>query len=268
MARLQATIMGCGSSFGVPRFGNDWGACDPTEPKNRRSRCALLIERFGDGPIPTTLLVDTGPDIRNQLLTADVKHIDAVIYTHHHADHIHGIDDLRAAWQNSKKLVDVYADAATIARLDQAFGYCFSSPPGSNYPPILKHHCVVAGSRIAVNGAGGPIDCLLFRQIHGKIESLGIRVGDLAYSCDISDLSDKSRPMVAGVGTWIVDALRYREHPSHFSVSQSLSWIDRLRPRRAILTHMHTDLDYRQLKQELPNHVEPAYDGMKIEITE
>jgi len=266
MAKLRATILGCGSSFGVPRFGNDWGACDPAEPRNRRSRCALLIERFNVGPTPTTVLIDTGPDIRNQLLAADVKHIDGVIYTHQHADHTHGIDDLRAAWQNSKKLVDVYADAPTIARLDQAFGYCFQSPSGSLYPPILKHHLVTAESSITINGAGGPIEFGLFRQIHGNIDSLGIRVGDLAYSCDVSDIPDESKLPLSGVGVWIVDALRYRDHPSHFSVSQSLSWIDCLAPRRAILTHMHTDLDYSKLKQELPEHVEPAYDGMRIDL--
>jgi phosphoribosyl 1,2-cyclic phosphate phosphodiesterase len=267
MARLRATILGCGASFGVPRFGNDWGNCDPDEPKNRRSRCALLIERFGDGPTPTTVLVDTGPDIRNQLLAANVKHIDGVIYTHFHADHIHGIDDLRAAWQNSKQLVNVFADAATIARLEQGFGYCFHAPPGSSYPPIMKHHLVKADSSVTVTGAGGPIELQLFRQVHGDIESLGIRVGELAYSCDISDLPAKSEAMLAGISVWIVDALRTRDHPNHFSVTQALSWIGRVNPRRAILTHMHTDLDYQTLQQELPDHVEPAFDGMQIDLT-
>lgn len=268
MARLRATILGCGSSFGVPRFGNDWGACDPNEPKNRRSRCALLIERFDKGAKPTTIIVDTGPDIRAQMLTADVKHIDAVIYTHSHADHIHGIDDLRAAWQDTKKLVNVYSDAPTIERLEHAFSYCFRSPQGSEYPPILKNNVVEPGSSIRIDGAGGPVDVSFFQQVHGNINTLGVRVGDLAYSCDVSALPDESLPSLRGLGTWIVDALRYRDHPNHFSVSQSLAWIERLTPQRAILTHMHTDLDYSKLKQELPEHVEPAYDGMQIEVND
>jgi phosphoribosyl 1,2-cyclic phosphate phosphodiesterase len=249
--------MGCGSSPGVPRIGNDWGACDPEEPKNRRTRCSLLIERVDGGEAPTSILVDTGPDLRAQLLAANVRHVDGVIYTHCHADHLHGIDDLRAFWLASKRLIDVYADPPTIARLEQGFGYCFRSPEGSFYPPILKHHPIASGSSIEI---------LPFRQVHGDIDSLGFRIGGLAYSCDVSDLPADSIAALAGLDVWIVDALRYREHPSHFNVDQSLAWIDRIRPRRAILTHMHNDLDYRRLMDELPSHVEPAYDGMQIEF--
>jgi len=266
MARLRVTIMGCGSSPGVPRIGNDWGACDPNEPKNRRSRCSLLIERFGKGDTPTTIVVDTGPDFRTQLLAARVNHIDGVIYTHSHADHIHGIDDLRAIWQSSKKLVDIYADAPTINRLEQAFGYCFASPAGSFYPPMLKHHAVEVGAPIKINGAGGPVEIRTFRQVHGDIVTLGLRVGGLAYSCDISDLPPESLDAVRKLDVWIVDALRHRTHPSHFSVAESLDWIGRIKPRRAILTHMHTDLDYQQLCRDLPDHVAPAYDGMQLEL--
>jgi len=268
MARLRATIMGCGSSPGVPRIGNDWGACDPKEPKNRRTRCSLLIERFESGEAPTTVLVDTGPDLRAQLLAADVRHIDGVIYTHAHADHLHGIDDLRAFWLSSKRLIDVYATAPTISRLEEGFGYCFHSPEGSFYPPILKHHQIASGASITITGPGGPIVILPFRQTHGDIESLGFRVGGLAYSCDLSDLPDDSVAALGGLEVWIVDALRYRPHPSHLNVEQSLGWIDRLGPRRAILTHMHTDLDYQRLKSELPSHVEPGFDGMQIELTD
>lgn len=263
---VRVTILGCGSSPGVPRIGNDWGACDPREPRNRRSRCALLIQRFGDVADPTTVLVDTGPDVRSQLLAADVRHIDGVVYTHPHADHIHGIDDLRAVWQNSKRLVDVYADASTKARLDQAFGYCFEAPPGSFYPPILQHHPIVAGSTVTITGGGGPIDILPFRQIHGDLDSLGLRVERLAYSCDISHVPSESEAYVSGLDVWIVDALRYRQHPSHFSVADALTWIDKLKPKRAVLTHMHTDLDYGRLKKELPPHVEPGFDGMEIQL--
>ncbi len=144
-ARHRATILGCGASPGVPRIGNDWGACDPDEPKNRRTRCSLLLERFDGDPTPTRILVDTGPDMRAQLLTAGVGAIDAVVYTHAHADHVHGIDDLRVFWQNTKQRVDVYGDNATMTHLERTFGYCFRSPAGSLYPPILTAHPHRAG---------------------------------------------------------------------------------------------------------------------------
>jgi phosphoribosyl 1,2-cyclic phosphate phosphodiesterase len=266
MAKLIATILGCGSSPGVPRIGNDWGVCDPAEPKNRRTRCTLLIERFGDGPRPTRVLVDTGPDIRAQLLAADVGHVDGVLYTHAHADHLHGIDDLRAFWLEARRLVDVYSDAATKARLDAAFGYCFATPPGSFYTPILKHHEIAPGQPLTIAGAGGPISVLPYRQIHGDIDSLGFRVGGLAYSCDVSDLPAESASALSDLDVWIVDALRHKTHPSHFSVGEALEWIDRLKPRHAILTHMHSDLDYATLRRELPQGVEPGFDGMRIEF--
>jgi phosphoribosyl 1,2-cyclic phosphate phosphodiesterase len=264
MATLKATIHGCGSSPGVPRIGNDWGACDPHEPKNRRSRCSLLIERYEDNLRPTRVLVDTGPDMRSQLLAANVDHLDGVVYTHAHADHIHGIDDLRAFWLNTKKLVDVYSDAPTKARLDEAFGYCFRTAPGSFYPPILKHHAIEAGTALTFDGPGGPVTLMPCRQVHGDIDTLGLRVGGLAYSCDVSDVPAESMSGITGLEVWIVDALRYTPHPSHFSVSDALRWIERVAPRRAILTHMHADLDYRALRRELPAHVEPAYDGMTV----
>ena len=262
---LRATILGCGPSHGVPRLGPDWGACDPAEPRNRRSRCALLVERFGtDGGRPTRVLVDTGPDMRTQLLAAQVDHLDAVLYTHAHADHTHGIDDLRGFWLGDKRRIDVHADDATMARLVEAFRYCFETPPGSSYPPILNRHRVVAGTPLTVNGAGGPVTVLPFRQVHGDIESMGYRFGGLAYSADISDVPPESLGAVSGLDVWIVDALRHSFHPSHFSVAQSLAWIERVRPRRAILTHMHSDLDYRTLAAALPAGVEPAFDGMQV----
>ena len=264
--RLKVTVLGCGSSPGVPRIGNDWGACDPTEPRNRRLRCSILIERIKNGGV-TRVLVDTGPDIRAQMLAAGVNSLDAVVYTHSHADHTHGIDDLRAFWQNSRRLVDIYADAATTERLKQAFGYCFETVPGGSYPPILKHHPIAAGRPLTIDGAGGAMTITPFRQIHGEIDTLGLHVGGLAYSCDVSDLPEASLPALAGLDVWIVDALRYKPHPSHFSLSETLQWIDRVRPHRAILTHMHTDLDYATLTREMPQGVEPAYDGMQIELS-
>ncbi len=266
MTKLVATILGCGSSPGVPRIGNDWGACDPKEPKNRRLRCSLLIEQTSDHGRKTVVLIDTGPDVRAQLLGANVNQLDAVLYTHAHADHSHGIDDLRVFWQNTKRRVDVFADAATLARFNEAFAYCFKTPAGSDYPPILEAHEVTPGIPFAIDGPGGSIDFLPYRQVHGDIHTLGYRVGNLAYSCDVSALPDETLTHLSGLDTWIVDALRYRPHPSHFSVRDTLAWIDRLKPRRAVLTHMHIDLDYQRLRRELPANVEPGYDGMIIEI--
>ncbi len=265
-ARLKATILGCGSSPGVPRIGNDWGACDPDEPRNRRTRCSLLLERFDGGETPTRVLVDTGPDMRAQLLAADVSFIDAVIYTHAHADHTHGIDDLRAFAQNTRQLVSTYADEKTQAHLERAFGYCFTRPPGSGYPPILRHTPMPAEAPVTIAGAGGPLIVTPFRQIHGDIETMGLRIGGLAYSPDISDVPEASLPYLADLDVWIVDALRYRPHPSHFSLSQSVDWSKRLGVRRAVFTHMHIDLDYATLRRELPEGCEPAYDGMVIEL--
>jgi phosphoribosyl 1,2-cyclic phosphate phosphodiesterase len=265
--RARAIILGCGASPGVPRLGNDWGACDPSEPRNRRTRTALLLERFAAGSRPTRVLVDTGPDVRAQLLAANVDAVDAVVYTHAHADHTHGIDELRVLAQNKRGLVDVYADDATAAHLERTFGYCFRAPAGSLYPPILRMHRIVPGVALTIAGPGGEVVLMPLRQIHGEIDSLCLRTGDLAYSCDVSDLPPDTERALGGLGAWIVDGLRDTPHVSHFSVSDALGWIERLRPKRAILTHMTNDLDYQALKRRLPPHVEPAYDGMILEFS-
>lgn len=259
----RLTILGCGSSGGVPRIGAMWGKCDPQEPRNRRRRCAVLVERFG-GQGATRVLVDTPPDIREQLLDTRVTWIDGVVYTHDHADHTHGIDDLRMVAYAMKKRIDTWFDAATRASLESRFGYCFATPPGSAYAPIMVPHDIRAGETIRIDGAGGPIDVVAIPQVHGDIASLGLRVGKLAYSPDISALPDGAEAMLQGLDHWIVDALRYTAHPSHFSVKQALAWIERLGVKHGVLTHMTTDLDYAALKRELPPHVEPAYDGMQI----
>ena len=262
---LTFTILGCASSGGVPRAALGWGACDPNNPKNRRRRCALLVERRGPDGV-TCLLIDTGPDLREQLIDAKVDWLDAVLYTHEHADHTHGIDDLRALFIRHRKRLEVYANDATSRMLMTRFAYCFAQPAGSDYPPILNMHELVAGRPLTVDGKGGPIAVLPFAQDHGDICSLGFRFGSVAYSSDLHDMPDDSAAALAGLDLWIVDALRYMPHPSHFSVADALAWIDRLRPARAILTNMHADLDYEALRVSLPAAVEPAYDGMRIEI--
>ncbi len=261
---LKITVLGCGSSPGVPRIGNDWGACDSGNPKNRRLRTALLVERFSAAGGVTRVLVDTGPDLREQMLSADVDWLDGVFYTHPHADHIHGIDDLRAFAIVKRRRVDLYMDDQTAQRMHEAFRYCFETPAGSAYPPIVNDHRIVAGEPVTIEGEGGPIPVLPYRQIHGSIDSLGFRFGGLAYSPDISVLPDETVPQLADLDIWMVDALRYTPHPSHYSVSEALEAIERVKPRRAILTHLHIDLDYATLSAELPAHVEPAYDGMVL----
>lgn len=259
------TILGCGSSGGVPRVGQGWGACNPDNPKNRRRRCSLLVVRERDGG-RTTVLIDTSPDLREQLLDANVSAIDAVLYSHDHADHTHGIDDLRPLALVQRKRIDVYADEATSKLLHSRFGYCFETPLGSDYPPILQEHRMREGREVTVPGAGGDITALPFPMQHGSTQALGFRIGKVAYSCDVNDLPPESLPALENLDLWIVDALRYRAHPSHFSVEETLGWIERLKPRRAVLTNLHTDLDYDELRSRLPEHVTPAYDGMKITV--
>lgn len=260
---LTFTILGCGSSMGVPRVALGWGACDPANPKNRRRRCSLLVERSDNEGRLTRVLVDTSPDLREQLLHADVDALDAVMFTHAHADHTHGIDDLRPLFIHSRRRVDVYMDDATSRSLQKKFHYCFETPAGSEYPAILRAHRIVAGQPIVIEGDGGPITVLPVLQQHGDIHSLGFRFGGLGYSCDISGLPEESVAAFAGLEVWIVDALRETPHPSHFSLTDALAWIKRVKPKRAILTNLHAEFDYEGLREKLPPHVEPAYDGLK-----
>ena len=264
--RIVATIMGCGSSGGVPRIGGNWGACDPAEPKNRRRRCSLLVEERA-GEAVTRLLVDTSPDLRVQLLDAGVGTLDAVLYTHDHADQTHGIDDLRGVAINKRGRIDVYADDTTARTLTRRFAYCFDQPPGSPYPAILRLHSLPPpGAPLLIAGKGGTIEALPFLQDHGTMPSLGFRFGPLGYSSDLVGLPEESFALLAGVHTWIVDCLRYEPHPTHAHLALALEWIARLEPKRAILTNLHIDLDYRRLAAELPRGVEPAYDGMTLDF--
>jgi phosphoribosyl 1,2-cyclic phosphate phosphodiesterase len=260
---MKFTILGCGSSAGVPRPALGWGRCDPNNPKNRRRRTSLLVERHASGGV-TRLLVDTSPDLREQLLDADVDWLDGVFYTHEHADHTHGIDDLRSLFIKRRQRLDVYLDDATAAMMRSRFAYCFQSPPGSGYPPIAIEHRLTAGSPVLVTGSGGSIPVLPFLQDHGDIPSLGFRFGGLAYSCDLSGIPESSLDALGDLEVWILDALRYTPHPSHFSVDDALRWIERIKPRRAVLTNLHADLDYDVLRGKLPPYVTPAFDGMTL----
>lgn len=263
--RLRFTILGCGSSGGVPRIGIDgpnWGACDPAEPRNRRRRCALLVERIGARG-RTVLLIDAGPDVREQLISARSGHLDGVLLTHDHADHIHGIDDLRMVMFNRRSLLPAFADAATSATLRRRFGYIFETPPGSSYPPIMTLDLVDRPFRIA--GTGGPIDIAPFWVEHGDIRALGVQIGPLVYTPDISAMDDAAWEAVRGAGCWITDALRYSRHMSHANVETALAWIAEAAPDRAILTNLHVDLDYATLDAETPDGVCPAHDGLVLE---
>ncbi|MEI2385760.1 MBL fold metallo-hydrolase [Breoghania sp. JC706] len=264
-SHYRFTILGCGSSGGVPRIGNVWGECDPAEPRNRRRRCSLMVERIAENGGRTQVLIDTGPDMRQQLIDADVGNLDAVLYTHAHADHIHGIDDLRQIAIHNRRRVPVYMDAMTSERARSAFGYCFSTLPGSGYPPILAEHRLQPGKAVTIEGEGGPITALPIEVNHGEIDALGFRIGDIAYMPDVKAIPDESAALLERLDTWILDALRPKTHPSHFSLDDALGWFDRMKPRRAIITNMHLDMDYCTLVANLPEHVEPAYDGMIIE---
>lgn len=261
MAELRFTILGCGSSGGVPRLGNVWGDCDPSEPKNTRRRCSMLVQRFDEGG-ETSVLIDTSPDLRMQLLDAGIGKLDGVIFTHGHADHVHGIDDLRMIVFNMRARLPVWADGATQNDLLSRFGYAFVQPPGSAYPPILDLNAMAP--EVVIDGAGGAITLRPFEVEHGNIHSLGFRIEDLAYLPDVSDIPADAWPMLEGLDCWVLDALRRTPHPSHAHLERSLEWIARAAPRRAVLTNMHIDLDYQTLLEETPAHIAPAFDGMAI----
>jgi phosphoribosyl 1,2-cyclic phosphate phosphodiesterase len=262
---LKFTILGCGSSGGVPRPALGWGACDPKNPKNRRRRTSLLAERHNGAGV-TRVLVDTSPDLREQLLDAEVDSLDGVLYTHEHADHTHGVDDLRALFIKQRRPIDIWLDAYTSQSMHTRFGYCFAAPPGSEYPPIAKEHRLDAGAPVTITGQGGALTALPILQQHGDIASYGFRFGGLGYSCDLSGMPPESAAALENLDVWIVDALRYRPHPSHFSLDDALVWISRLKPRRAILTNLHADLDFEELREKLPAHVEPAFDMLSVTL--
>lgn len=261
MATLRFTILGCGSSGGVPRLGGDWGDCDATNPKNRRRRCSLLVERITvEGT--TRLLIDTSPDMRDQLLDAGVGQLDGVVYTHSHADHVHGIDDLRQIVFNLRQRLPVWADAPTQNELLSRFAYAFVQPVGSPYPPILDLHNIDGAFEVA--GAGGAIQMQPFEVDHGSMAALGFRIGGLAYLPDAVAIPEASWRHLQGLDMWVVDALRRKPHPTHAHLAMTLDWIAKARPTQAVITNMHLDMDYATLCNELPAHIRPAFDGMVI----
>lgn len=260
---MKVTILGCGSSGGVPLVdgtpGGNWGACDPANPKNRRRRVSILVESAD-----TVILVDTSPDLRAQLLDAEVRRVDAVLFTHAHADHSHGLDEIRGLMRTQGAPIDAYMDAQTHLALTERFAYAFASSrdPQSLYGELFRDHVLT-----------GPLDIggtrvTSFVQGHGQETTLGLRLGPVAYSTDAASLDDAAFAALHGVEVWIVDCLRDRPHPTHSHVDQTLDWIARAKPARAILTHMNHQTDYEDLRRRCPPGVEPAFDGMVIEIPE
>ncbi|GHF28130.1 phosphoribosyl 1,2-cyclic phosphodiesterase [Kordiimonas sediminis] len=250
---MKLTILGCGTSGGVPKIPEYWGACDPAEPKNRRQRASVFVEE-GD----THILIDTSPDLRSQILTNKINKIDAVFYTHEHADHTHGIDELRGFHQATGAKIPMFADAETMALLKSKFDYIFKGVRG--YPSV--------GTGTAINGPKqvGQIKMIPFEQGHGSGISLGYRFGDMAYSTDLNRMPETAFEALQGVKIWVVDALRYDPHPTHSHLAQTLEWIEQVKPDLAVLTHMTWDMDYQTLKRKLPSGVVPAYDGMVLEL--
>lgn len=265
--KLKFTILGCGSSGGVPRIDGDWGVCDPNEPKNRRRRCSLLTQvKTAIGV--TNIVIDTSPDLREQIIAAGINRIDAVLLTHDHADQTHGIDDLRALVYKHMKRIPVWMDEATAKTIKTRFEYCFEELQNSGYPSILED-CRIQDplAPIQIKGEGGIVDVIPFDQQHGRIRSIGYRIGSMVYSSDVSELPEDSLMYIEGVDVWIVDALRLTPHPTHFHLKKTLEHIDRLKVKKAYLTNLHIDMDYETLCKELPDYVEPAYDGLEISLS-
>lgn len=264
-AVYRFTVLGCGSSPGTPRLNGDWGNCDPSNPKNKRLRASLLVERVRPDGKKTVVCIDTGPDFRAQMIAADVKQMDGVVYTHAHADHVHGIDDLRTFVIMQRERINIYADDLTMERLREGFGYCLEQPRGSSYPPILNPNRIEHDETIEIEGEGGTVSLEPLLQFHGDIHSLGFRIGDFAYCSDVSNFPDDTLSKLHGLDVLIIDALQYREHPSHLSLEQALGFIEIIKPKRAFLTHMHIPLDYETVRMETPENVEPSFDGLVIE---
>ena len=266
---LQVRILGCGSSGGVPRIGGDWGVCDPAEPKNRRSRCSILVHYSEQGAEGMTqVLIDTSPDLREQLLSAGTKRLDGVVYTHDHADQSHGIDDLRALAYRAGGQLRCWMDGPTRDNLVSRFGYCFAKPEGRVHPPILDLQPTMQDGRaFTVDGPGGALRVEPFVASHGPGPTLGLILnGEVAYSPDVHEIADTTLTRLRGVKLWICDALRYHPHPTHAHADKSLMWQARTGVPDMILTNLHIDMDYATLSAELPGGQSLAWDGREIVV--
>ncbi len=262
---IKITILGCGSSGGVPRVGFGWGACNPKNEKNRRTRCSLLIEKQVKSE-KISVLIDTGPDIRQQMLSADVQNLDAILYTHHHADHVHGIDDLRTLAYKKRSKIPVWADFSTQKRLNQGFGYIFSTPKNSKYPAICELN-LIKKDEIKIDSSKASIKFLPLLVNHGEIDALAFKFDNIVYMPDVLDIYPDTWRQLQDLDLLIIDALRRDPHPSHTHLEKTLGWLQELKPKKAILTNLHNDLDYDLLKKELPDEIEPAYDGWNVLIS-
>ena len=224
-----------------------------------------MVERIGENGT-TRVVIDTSPDLREQLIDAEVDHIDAVFLTHEHADQTHGMDDLRSVVLHQKRRIPTYLNQSTANDINQRFSYCFESPPGSSYPPILERRSIEAGESETIDGKGGAVALTAFWVQHGSIPALGYRIGNAAYTPDLNGIPTDSFAALEDLDLWVIDGLRYKPHPSHFCVDDALRWIERFKPRRAVITNMHADLDYEELRSKLPVGVVPGYDGMRLEL--
>ncbi len=258
---MRVTILGCGGSDGVPQIGGpdgqgDWGACNPKNPRNRRTRAAVHVADAN-----TSILIDTSPDLRDQLMANGIGRVSHVLYTHDHADHSHGINELRRLSRFNGAPMDIYADAATMTRLHTRFAYAFEQLPGSPYPEIAAGHTIDGPFGL------GDLEIVPVAQDHGFGEvTLGYRIGGFAYSTDVVELSDQACAALEGLDAWIVDCFRDTPHPTHAHWDKTMAWIERLRPKRAVLTHMGVEMDYDAVKERCPPGVEPGYDGMTIDL--
>ncbi len=268
---LKVTILGCGSSGGIPRADGEWGICNPDQPRNRRSRCSILLEQWQghsanepENDQKTIILIDTSPDLRQQLIHAKIKHLDAIVYTHEHADQSHGIDDVRAISYRSRRQIPVYMDDSTKQHLFTRFRYCFEMPEGRVHPPILELKPVFQdGDSLRINGPGGIVTLMAINISHGPSRANGFRINNrLAYMPDVWQIDDAALARLKDLDLWIVDALRYNEHPTHAHLDRTMTWIARTQTRKAILTNLHIDMDYDVLSSEMIGQHCVAYDGM------
>lgn len=258
---MKVTILGCGASSGIPIIGCRCAVCLSDNPRNKRLRASILIEKGN-----SALLVDTSPDLRQQALTHDIRHVDAICITHAHADHTHGIDDVKPFNYMKDQALPVYATRETFDRITAQFSYCFQPaiPEFGWFRPALEpHEVTLDGTAFQVTDE---LTVIPFLQIHGKMPTMGLRVGNFAYSTDVNNLPEESMQTLENLDVWVVDCLRYSSAPTHAHLDMTLEWIERLKPKKAILTHMAHELEYDSLKERLPDHVEPAYDGMVIHL--